>query len=206
MVDLGYYDYFGANMNFSLDLLLRPDSNGVVLSNRRMNDHDAKGWMLIFEDDSLILKYSAKYNTAGGLDRKGKTTPRSTEKMKFMIKRGEWSRLVLSFDRQAGVIAYLNGNKVAEVEMDASEADISLNSIFNLHLFADVFGDFQMKGAIDDLRIWSGALTRDEINMSPKGEPALSYSFNNEELSGIRERVTGLIPQFSGKIDLSARD
>ncbi|MDO5978345.1 VPS10 domain-containing protein [Flavivirga spongiicola] len=189
--DLGYYDYFGANQDFTVSFNLKPNSDGVVIANRRFNDHDAKGWLVAVQDGSLILKYTAKYNATGGNEREGDRTPPATEQFRFPIKMDKWNQVVVAFDRDGKVQAYLDGKKVAEKEMNKAEAAISINSLFNLYLFSDVQGLMPMQGAIDELKIWNKAITANEIGDVSEKNMIFYHSFNNVNKNKYKELFTG---------------
>ncbi|MDA7952100.1 MAG: hypothetical protein MPJ24_11500, partial [Pirellulaceae bacterium] len=190
-VDLGYYDYFGANQDFTVGFRLKPSSDGVVVGNRLYNDHDAKGWMLVVEKGSLVLKYSAKYNPAGAYKARAYRTPRLTEQLRFPIKQEEWNEVLISFDRDGQLRAFLDGKLVAEKEMDRSESHVSLNSLFNLHLFADASGKLPLQGEIDDLTIWNKAINANQTGEAAKEHLILQHSFNASTKDSMKERFTG---------------
>ena len=204
-VDLGYFDCFGEDQDFSVGFMLKPLSDGVILGNRRFNDHDAKGWMMCVENDSLVLKYSAKYNPAGGYERRGRTTPCSTDKLRLPLKMGEWNQLIVTFDRDGKVKVYNDGELLAEKVMDSTEAGISLNSLYNLHLFSDASGAHQMRGEIDELKIWQKALGGAEIQSQPEAGLIFHHSFNSGDIKSLEEKFTGQVARVSGNVSFTDR-
>lgn len=151
--DLGYYDYFKENQNFTIELKLNPKSEGVIIGNRRLNEHDAKGFILHIKDSMLVLNYSEKYNTVGGFDRGGKNTPRSTKKLSCDIDMNKWNDIKISFNRNGKASISINNKECSSVNMNNLSSGVSFNSLYNLCIFADATGDHKLKGCIDEIRI-----------------------------------------------------
>ena len=161
--------------------------------------------MVYVENDSLILKYSAKYNTAGGGDLRRKGQPKGTVKLRLPINSQEWSDVLISFNRKEKVQIYVNGELAAERIMNSEESDVSLNSIFNLNLFSDTFGKNKMMGEIDDVRIWQKAITPMDNKKITNNHLVLYHSFNAAELTSLKEHFTNENQSVTGNITTAVK-
>ncbi len=201
-LDLGYIDFFNPYMDFSIDFWVKAEGDGVIIANRRHLDHDAKGWLIGIKGKELYVKYSIKTNTAEIKS----SSPKPTKRLKGKIKLKRWVHVALVVNRDKEVRLYINGEKVDEKNINLEESGISLNSIFNTFIFSDVTGEKQMKGAIDELRIWQKSLKKEEVKKAAEKELnktknlRLYYSFDDEEN---REFFTGRAVIIKGKVKKS---
>ena len=207
-VDLGYVDYFFND--FTLDLWVKPMSNGTILPNRQKTpDREVKGWWLGLENGSLKFRLCpATYFT------------RPTYEADFVqqvtldggaLTMGEWSHIAVTEARNGMIAIYVNGVKRGEQQRIRPE--FSLNNSLYLSLFADAFEWQELDGAVDELKIWNYALSEDEVRKAAYSHKTdnvngLVYynGFNNGSLAADKEAYTAVEPKIRTRAEVSYVD
>lgn len=157
-VDLGYVDYFFND--FTLDLWVKPETNGVVICNRPVElQKDTRGWALMVDQGVLKFRYApAQLFERATYDA---TDAQQTDLSGGAVTFGQWMHVAVSQDRDGQVSLYVNG------ELKVSSTRIvqwaPLNSAVYLSLFADGFERMPMKGCVDELKIWNRALNSNDV-------------------------------------------
>jgi hypothetical protein len=204
-VCLGYFDYFGPRQDVTLAFNINAQSDGVVLGNRYLSDHDAKGVLIAVEGDELIVKYGAQFNQRTFDDDTAKDSLVSTEKIRVAFAKNTWNQVKLVIKRGSYLHLYINGKLAGKAALDASEAQYSFNGVFDLSLFADAKGQNSIKATIDELKIWS--IATDSKATEPTGSLSQSerlyYSFDASSLAEVKERYTGKKIQVRGTVRLA---
>lgn len=157
-IDLGYVDWFFND--FTIEFWIKPESNGVVLCNRPVEQQrDTRGWALLLDQGKIKFRYApaqlfdrATYDV---------NETQQSDVVGTALTMGRWSHVALSHDRDGNVVLYVNGNQVASSARIVQWAP--LNSAVYLSLFADGFESMAMKGAVDELKIWNSALNANDI-------------------------------------------
>lgn len=193
-VDLGYVDYF--YNDFTLDLWVKPESNGVILCNRPVAvERDTRGWALLIEGGKLKFRYApAQLFNIATYDQ---PETQQTDLTGGNIEMGKWTHIALTMDRDGDAALYVDGQLTASGERIVQWA--SLNSAVNLSLFADGFESLPITGAVDELKIWNKALNENDVQRAMFGHDtsqrnALVYynNFNAGNLALERERFSGI--------------
>ncbi|MCS7253859.1 MAG: LamG-like jellyroll fold domain-containing protein [Armatimonadota bacterium] len=87
---------------------------------------------------------------------------------KDILKLNEWQHVAATFDGRLGIIRlFVNGNIVAEQFLTRGKLSVNKNS---LRIGADSLGGSRWVGAIDEVRIYSRALSPQEIALRSRGE------------------------------------
>ena len=157
-VDLGYVDWFFND--FTIEFWIKPESNGVVLCNRPVEQQrDTRGWALLLDQGKIKFRYApAQLFDRATYDA---NETQQSDVVGTALTMGRWSHVALSHDRDGNVVLYVNGNQVASSARIVQWAP--LNSAVYLSLFADGFESMAMKGAVDELKIWNSALNANDI-------------------------------------------
>jgi hypothetical protein len=175
----------------------------VILSNRRFNDHDAKGFIIYIEGDVLKVKYSTRYF----IRKEGDNVPDQSVQLKSSVTKGKWSHIALVMNRDGMAKLFINGEKVAEKLMDIKESGSGLNSMLNLTLFSDAFGMKTMQGALDELRIHGKALNDNEVTQLTKTAGVIKglkayFPFDSKSTQELTEYFTGQQLKVSGMVQI----
>ncbi len=170
-VDLGYYDYFFND--FTIDFWIKPISDGVILANRT-NTGDNKGWELSLESGALKFEYAPRYTFSQPVYEQSIT--QVTNVRGGAVDYGSWNHVAVSAERNGQIRLYLNGKQVASGARIIPEA--TLNSAMILSLFGDGIERRTMEAGIDELKIWSTALTEDQLRRE-------MYSTNADNKDGL---------------------
>lgn len=157
-IDLGYVDWFFND--FTIEFWIKPESNGVVLCNRPVEQQrDTRGWALLLDQGKIKFRYApAQLFDRATYDA---NETQQSDVVGTALTMGRWSHVALSHDRDGNVVLYVNGNQVASSARIVQWAP--LNSAVYLSLFADGFESMAMKGAVDELKIWNSALNANDI-------------------------------------------
>ena len=157
-IDLGYVDWFFND--FTIEFWIKPESNGVVLCNRPVEQQrDTRGWALLLDQGKIKFRYApAQLFDRATYDA---NETQQSDVVGTALTMGRWSHVALSHDRDGNVVLYVNGNQVASSSRIVQWAP--LNSAVYLSLFADGFESMAMKGAVDELKIWNSALNANDI-------------------------------------------
>lgn len=198
-VDIGYMDWFYDD--FSVDLWVKPESDGVILANSQKDiERGAKGWLLYVEGG--LLKF--KYYPSNLLQL---PTYEATLNQNPVINGGalpmkKWSHVAVTQERRGNIKLYINGQEVASAERIRKDEEHSLNNSVIMSLFGDAFENSTLRGAVDELKFWKKALTVDEVrremfstDVAGSGQLVAHYDFNGEELSADTETFTGYVPK-----------
>ncbi|MEG1586072.1 MAG: LamG-like jellyroll fold domain-containing protein [Bacteroidales bacterium] len=173
MVDLGYTDYFFND--FTIDLWIKPESNGVILCNRQKDwEKGAKGWHLSLDNGTLRFKYSP----ANMLDKPTYETAitQQTELNAGKLETGKWSHIAVTQERNGKLRIFINGLQCAEGARIRPEH--TLNNAMNMMLFADGYERVAIKATADELKIWNYALSAPEIRR-------IMHSHESDHKSGL---------------------
>ncbi len=188
-LDIGYIDYYFGD--FTVDMWVCPLSNGDIIGNKANYGHP-KGWELSVVNGNLKFDYSPSqvfpqpyYET---------TIPQNYA-ITAPIELGKWSHVALVHERYGNVALYVNGVQVASAPRERPEH--TLNSSMITSLFADGIERNALAGTVDELKIWSRALTPNEIreemhstNLENKDGMVVYYNFNRGSLDGDMETFT----------------
>ncbi|MDE7160977.1 MAG: LamG domain-containing protein, partial [Muribaculaceae bacterium] len=194
-VDLGYYDYFFND--FTIDFWLKPNSDGTILANRT-RDGDPKGWELWVESGALKFEYSPR-NTVN-LPRYEQGFTQTTSIRGGSLSYGNWNHVALVHERRGNVALYINGQRVASGRRIIPEA--TLNSSMILSLFGDGIERRTIEASVDELKIWTKALTEEDIrhemystNADGKDGLVAYWPFNSGTLETDLETFTRKAPK-----------
>lgn len=194
-VDLGYYDYFFND--FSIDFWIKPVSDGTILANRT-REGDNKGWELSVEAGGLKFEYSPRYTFPQPVYEQSIT--QTTAVKGGAVNYGSWNHVAVTHERYGQLALYLNGKRVATGSRIIPEA--TLNSSLILSLFGDGIERRTMEGTIDELKIWSSALSEDQVrkemystNADNKDGLVAYWSFNGGTLESDLEAFTRKTPK-----------
>lgn len=206
-VDLGYVDYFFND--FTVELWIKPQSNGVVLCNRQKEfDKGAKGWYLAIDSETLRFKYAPA--NLFDLPTYEKSFTQQTELNAGSITIGKWMHVAVTHQRNGNITIYVNGEKRTQAARILPEH--TLNNAMYLSLFADGYEKAPIDAAVDELKIWNYALTDDEVRQvifshsSNKKNGLVYYNgFNNDTLTVNGETFTKQKPQIRMLANVVAR-
>lgn len=194
-IDLGYYDYFFND--FTVDFWLKPVSDGTILANRT-REGDNKGWELSLETGALKFEYSPRYTFPQPRYEAGIT--QTTSVRGGSVDYGKWNHIAVTQQRDGLVSIYVNGRNVASAQRIIPEA--TLNSSMILSLFGDGIERRTMEASIDELKIWSAALTDEQVrremystNADNKDGLVAYWPFNGGTLENDNETFTGKAPR-----------
>lgn len=194
-VDLGYYDYFFND--FTIDFWLKPISDGTILANRT-REGDNKGWELSIESGALKLDYSPMYSFSQPRYETGITQTATVRGGN--INYGNWHHIALTHRRNGEIVLYINGKNVASGTRIRPEA--TLNSAMILSLFGDGIEYRTMEATIDELKIWTKALTEEQVrhemhstNADNKDGLAAYWPFNSGKLESDLETFSRKAPK-----------
>lgn len=189
-VDLGYHDYFFKD--FTIDLWVKPMSDGTILANRCIYG-DNKGWLLAVENGTLKFQYAPAHTFL-----KPNYEPNFTQVYDVTgggVEYNSWHHVAVTHERYGNICLYLDGKKVAEQPRGGQ--DHTLNNAVVLSLFGDAIERNTIEAALDELKIWSKALTQDEVrremySTNPDKEDGLVayYPFNGGSLENDLEMFT----------------
>ncbi len=194
-VDLGYQDYFFGD--FTIDFWLKPVSDGTILANRTRYG-DPKGWELSLESGALKFEYSPRNVISQPRYETGFT--QTTNVRGGSVQYGNWNHVAVTHERNGQITLYLNGQRVASGQRIIPEA--TLNSSMILSLFGDGIERYTMEASIDELKIWSRALSQDQVrcemystNSDNKEGLAAYWPFNGGTLENDMETFTRRAPK-----------
>ncbi len=189
-VDLGYHDYFFND--FSIDLWIKPMSDGTIIANRTSYG-DNKGWQLSIENSSLKFQYSPSHTFP--VPNYEKNFTQTDNVIGGTMQYNRWYHVAVTHQRYGNICLYINGTKVAEKARILPEH--TLNNAVVLSLFGDAIERSTLEATIDELKIWSHALTLEEIrremhSTNPDKEDGLVayYPFNGGSLENDLEMFT----------------
>lgn len=124
------------------------------------------GGMRIVDKTTVGTSEAYMIDTYPGLSLRFVSEP-SHVTAKDILKLGEWQHVAATFDGRLGIIRlFVNGNMVAEQFLTRGKLTVNKNS---LRIGADSLGGSRWVGAIDEVRIYSQALTPQEIMMRYRG-------------------------------------
>lgn len=194
-IDLGNVDYFFND--FTIDMWVKPESNGVILCNRPVElQKDTRGWAIMVNGG--VLKF--RYAPANLFDRAtyDENVDQQNDLTGSAVKFGEWIHVAVSEDRDGNVNLYMDGKLVDSKKRIVEWS--SLNSAVNLSLFADGFESMAIKGAVDELKIWNYPLSETEVRRAMFSHRAdnvdgLVYynDFNAGNLAAEKEYFSGYV-------------
>lgn len=199
-VDIGYMDWF--YKDFSVDLWIKPMSDGVILANTAKNvDRGAKGWMLYIEGGVLKFKYYPfnQFNQPTyevGLVQNDVVTGKA-------IAMNKWSHVAVTASKENGrdICLYINGELAGSKSLIRQSEDYTLNNSVIMSLFGDAFESSTLKASVDELKFWRKALSQDEVrremfstDLANPGYMVAHYDFNGENLAQNTETFTGYKP------------
>lgn len=194
-IDLGYQDYFFND--FTIDFWLKPLSDGTILANRT-RDGDPKGWELMIESGALKFEYSPRNVINQPRYEQGFT--QTTNVRGGNAQYGKWNHIALTHQRNGQIVIYINGKQVASGTRIIPEA--TLNSSMILSLFGDGIERRTMEGTIDELKIWTKALTEEQVrhemystNADNKDGLVAYWPFNGGTLENDLETFTRRAPK-----------
>lgn len=194
-VDLGYYDYFFDD--FTIDFWLKPQGDGTILANRT-RDGDNKGWELMIESGAVKFDYSPRYSVNQPRYEVGITQTANVRG--GSVGYGSWNHIALTHQRNGQIVLYLNGKNVASAARIIPDA--TLNSAMILSLFGDGIEKRTIEASIDELKIWTKALTEEEIrkemystNVDNKDGLVAYWPFNGGTLENDLETFTRRAPK-----------
>lgn len=198
-MDIGYMDWFFDD--FTVDLWVNPESDGVILANRqREADPDrkgAKGWMLYVEGGKLKFAYSPRNYFQQPTYETSETQTKIIEG--GAIAMNSWSHVAVTQVPSGEIKLYVNGNQTASEKRLYS--DHTLNNSVGLSLFGDIYEHNTLKGAVDEIKVWSRALSQDEVrremfstNLPNADGLVVHYGFNGETPDDDPETFAGHQP------------
>lgn len=198
-IDLGYTDCF--YNDFTIDLWVRPESDGVILANRPVAvERDTRGWALLVSGGRLKFRYAPAQLFAKATYDAPETQQADLDGGE--VSRGRWTHVAVSMDRDGEAAIYVDGERRDGGQRIVTWA--TLNSAVNLSLFADGFESLPLRGAVDELKIWNRALGENDIRRAmfshdiAAGDALVYYNgFNAGKLEHERERFaqTGMRPR-----------
>ena len=207
-MDIGYMDWFFND--FTVDLWVRPESDGVILANRqREADPDrkgAKGWMLYVEGGRLKFAYSPRNYFQQPTYEASETQTKIIDGGSIAL--NSWAHVAVTQERNGEIKLYVNGNQTAgDTRL---YPDHTLNNSVGLSLFGDIYEHNNLKGAVDEIKVWSRALPQDEVrremfstNLPNKDGLVAHYSFNGETPDDDHETFAGHqpVPRTRAKVE-----
>lgn len=210
-IDLGNQEWF--NKDFTVELWLNPESNGAVIGNRQKNvEQGSRGWLVFIENGRLYLRYAPRNRYFHPTYESGEDLEGVRTHDLGSVAMNKWNHIALTCSLTDGFKAYVNGNLQASVERWQPERDI--NNSVNLCLLGDGNDWNGLRGAVDELKIWTRALDRDEIrtelystNINDREGLAAYYDFNGTQpLPNFTDLVvTGRSPLAIGRERLGDR-
>lgn len=170
-IDLGYVDYFFND--FSLDLWVKPESDGVILANCPVEvSKDTRGWALLVEGGVLKFRYAPANKFSQPTYEAAETQEANI--IGPAVEMGKWTHIVVSQDRDGMVSLYVDGNlKNSGLRIKPTH---SLNSSMYLSLFADGFENKPIKAAVDELKIWNYPMDEEDVRRA-----MFSHSTSNQD-------------------------
>lgn len=197
-LDIGYTDYFFND--FTIDMWVKPASDGVLLCNRQhVYSSDAKGFVLFLEGRHLKFRYSPR-------NKFSQPTYETAITQEWTIDGGEvpyeqWSHIAVTHKRDGNICLYVNGNLTGSAPRYIPEA--TLNNSVPLSLFGDAIERGTMEASVDELKIWNRELPIEEIRRE-------MYSVNTEDNDGLvayydfnGDNLAGDVETFSRRTPLS---
>lgn len=195
-LDIGYTDYFFND--FTVDMWIKPESDGVVLCNRQhVYGNDAKGFVLFIEGGHLKFRYSPR-------NKFSQPTYETAIVQEWTVDGGDvpfgkWSHIAVTHDRDGYIRMYVNGNQTGSGARNMPEA--TLNNSVTLSLFGDAIERGTLEASVDELKIWSRELTLEEIrremysvNADDSDGLVAYYDFNGDSLAGDTETFSQRTP------------
>lgn len=196
-VDIGYMDWFDGD--FSVDLWVKPQSDGVIMANTQKNvEKGAKGWVLYIEGGVLKFKYYPSNLIQ-------QPTYEATINQNPVVTGGavtmnKWSHVAVTQERHGDIRLYINGQQTASSLRVRADERHGLNNSVIMSLFGDAFESNCLNGAIDELKVWKKALSQTDVQremfstgLNTSGLVA-HYDFNGDQLADNRETFTGHVP------------
>ena len=188
-IDLGYVDYFFND--FTVDFWLKPMSDGTILANRTRNS-DYKGWELSISNGALVLEYAPRNVFTLPFNETGTQSASITG---GSMNYNEWNHVAITHERYGTISIYLNGKKVASGNRIIPES--TLNNSCVLSLFGDAIEQRTVEATVDELKIWSMALSEEQVrremystNADNKDGLVAYYPFNGGSLENEVETFT----------------
>ena len=198
-VDIGYMDWF--YKDFSVDLWVKPMSDGVILANMAKDvERAAKGWMLYIEGGVLKFKYYP-FNWFSQPTYEAALTQNAVVSGSS-IPMNKWSHVAATFSKENNQVRlYINGEQVGDKTVLRNNENYNLNNAVIMSLFGDAFESSTLKASVDELKIWRKALTLDEVrremfstDIANPGDMVAHYDFNGVTLAENTETFTGYKP------------
>ena len=87
---------------------------------------------------------------------------------KYKVKTGVWYYITMTAEKSNNILFYVDGNKQAELKEAIVYADVSVTIGHG--------PSYPVDGAFDEVKLWSTALTNDEIKVAMKGTAAVKVS------------------------------
>lgn len=195
-VDIGYTDYFFND--FTIDMWIKPENNGVILTNRQHEyGSDAKGFVLFIEGSHLKFRYSPRNKFSQPTYETAITQEWTIDGGALTM--GKWSHIAVTHCREGNICLYVDGHPTASAARQMSDA--TLNNSVPLSLFGDAIERATLEATVDDIKIWNRALTPDELRremyaVNPDDAEGLVayYDFNGGTLASDNETYSRRTP------------
>jgi len=171
---------FGNKTGFSIESWLQLDGSqpdGTGLLSKGAGGSAWSGYQLILHQDKIAAEIgdgAVSFGVADGLI--GTSS----------LNDGQWHHVALSVDRASATAAlYLDGR--LEVELSNAALGVDPDNAAALQVGVDRSGSRFFKGRIDEVRLWDGVRSRDEIRaavsriIDPLNEPHLAAYFHLDE-------------------------
>lgn len=161
-LDLGKAGDFDTKQPFSYALWIKPETGFGSPISRMDIGKDYRGWDLFINGNRPAIHLIDAW-------------PTNALKVisKKMIPNGEWSHIAITYDGSAkpeGVKIYVNGEKT-ETDVEANSLKGTIRTNVSLKVGRRTNGDVY-KGKVDDLAIYSKALTQEEVQALSGVSPA----------------------------------
>lgn len=204
-VDLGYVDHFFGD--FSLQMWVKPNSDGVILANRQMTTDAVKGFYVAVKAGRLNFTYSPANNFLVPKNETQKATSFSIDG--GAISMNVWSQVTITHKLNGNICLYINGVLASSASQKRELSVHTLNNSLYLSLFADAYEMKAIDAAVDELKIWNGVLDLPTIYKSMYGATSqngvkLVYynDFNASTLDTQKERFSqcGMAPRMTAQV------
>lgn len=170
-IDLGYFDYFFND--FTIEFWIKPVSDGSIIANTSRTGMP-KGFDLYIQSGRINFAYYPR-NTFSPPRYETGITQNATVGGGG-IKYNLWSHVAITHEREGNITIYVDGKQISSAKRILPEA--TLNNSMVLSLFADAIERNAISASLDELKIWTKALSQEEVRRE-------MFSTNCERESGL---------------------
>lgn len=180
-VDLGYFDYFFND--FTIEFWIKPLSDGSIIANTSRSGMP-KGFDLYIQSGRINFAYYPRNIFSAPRYETGIT---QNATVGGSIKYNRWSHVAVTHEREGNITIYVDGIKLTSAKRILPEA--TLNNSMVLSLFADAIERNAISASLDELKIWTKALSQEDVrremfstNCEREDGLAAYWSFNGGSL------------------------